>query len=65
MLLNDPEGLLQVPLTIGSTSSQISARSLLQVVKDRLQAILPKNLKDTIKKSVEGLLTEEDKKAIQ
>lgn len=65
MLLNDPDGLLQVPLTIGSTSSQISARSLLQVVKDRLQAILPKNLKDTIKKSVEGLLTEEDKKAIQ
>lgn len=64
-LINDPAFLLRVPLAIGSTSSQISTRSLLQVVKDRLQAILPKNIKDTVTKSIEGFLDPEHKEKIQ
>ena len=63
-LINDPAFLLKVPLAIGSTSSQISTRSLLQVVKDRLQAILPKNIKDTVTKSIEGFLDPEHKEKI-
>lgn len=64
-LIEDPEFILRVPLTIGSTSSQISTRSLLQVVKDRLQAILPKNIKDTVTKSIEGFLNPEHKEKIK
>lgn len=58
-LINDPKGFFAVPLTVGSTSSQISSRGMMATLKDKLMGLHPDNIKDTIRKKMEGYLSED------
>ena len=57
-MINDPEGFFAVPLTVGTTQSQVSSRGMLATLKDKLYGLHPKNLKNTVLQKLEGYLTE-------
>ena len=57
-MLNNYEEFFAVPLTVGSTASQVSSRGMMATLKDKLMGLHPKNIKDTIRKKMEGYLEE-------
>lgn len=58
-IINDYDGFFAVPLATGSTASQVSSRGMLATIKDKIEGLSPKRIKDTILKKVEGYLQED------
>lgn len=48
---------LRVPLTKGTTASRISTEGLLETLKGKLTALLPANIKETIKENIDGFIS--------
>ena len=59
-LINDPDGFFAVPLTVGTTASQVSSRGLMATLKDKLAGLNPKVLAKTVLKKMEGYLSEDE-----
>lgn len=59
-ILNEPDLFFAVPLTTGSTASQVSSRGMMNTIKDKLNGLHPEKIMDTIRKKVEGYLQEDE-----